>query len=402
MAENLPPTPGQEEEAREGEREQKLEIARQQQTGREAEQQQISQSYWSLVWWKFKKNKLAIVGGIIVVLFYFTCFLFPEFFAPYRVESESQYIEVAPMRPHFRDAEGNWRLRPFVYGLEKQIDLETRKRSWDVDKTQVFPLHFFVEGEEYKILGLITWNRHLYGTDPEDPEAYAYLLGTDTLGRDQVSRIFYGGRISLSIGLVGVFITLAFGATMGAASGYYGGAIDTFVQRTTEFLSAFPDIPLFMALAAAIPVGVSPILVYFMLTIILAFVRWGGLARQVRGLVLSLREREYVLAAQSFGAGDRRILFRHLIPGALSHIIVIASLMVPSMILSEVALSWLGLGIRPPMTSWGVMLQEGGNIRALNYTPWLLFPILVVMLVVLAYNMLGDGLRDATDPYGGR
>ena len=175
-----------------------------------------------------------------------------------------------------------------------------------------------------------------------------------------------------------------------------------FVQRSTEFLGAFPDIPLFMALASVIPATVSPILVYFLLTIILAFVRWGGLARQVRGLVLSLREREYVLAAQSFGAGDRRILFRHLIPGAMSHIIVITTLAIPGMILSETALSWLGLGIRPPMTSWGVMLQEGGNIRAIRYTPWLLIPILFIMLVVLAFNLLGDGLRDAMDPYGGR
>ena len=204
------------------------------------------------------------------------------------------------------------------------------------------------------------------------------------------------------IGLTGVILTLAFGATLGAISGYYGGAVDMLVQRSTEFLGAFPDIPLFMALASVIPATVSPILVYFLLTIILAFVRWGGLARQVRGLVLSLREREYVLAAQSFGASDGRILFRHLIPGAMSHIIVITTLAIPGMILSETALSWLGLGIRPPMTSWGVMLQEGGNIRAIRYTPWLLFPILFIMLVVLAFNLLGDGLRDAMDPYGGR
>jgi peptide/nickel transport system permease protein len=400
MAENLPPTPGQEEEAREREREQKLEIARQQQTGREAEQQQVSQSYWSLVWWKFKKNKLAILGGIIVLIFYFTCFLFPEFFAPYGNDQQSEYLEVPPMRPHFRDDAGNWSLRPFVYGYEEVIDTATRRRSWEVDKSQKFPLYLFVRGEPYKLLGVIPWDRHFYGIDPDDPNAYAYLLGTDRLGRDQVSRLFYGGRISLSIGLIGVILTMSFGATLGAASGYYGGAIDTFVQRTTEFLSAFPDIPLFMTLAAVIPETWNPIYVYFMLTIILAFVRWGGLARQVRGLVLSLREREYVLAAQSFGAGDRRILFRHLLPGTLSHLIVIASLMVPGMILAETALSWLGLGIQPPMTSWGVMLQEGGNIRAINFTPWLLFPILVVMLAVLAYNLLGDGLRDATDPYG--
>ena len=368
----------------------------------EAEKHQVSQSYWSLVWWKFKKNRLAIIGGIVVLLFYVCCGLLAEFMAPYRVHTESDFLEAPPQWPHFRDVEGKWHLRPFVYGLEQQIDLATRERSYVVDTTRRYPIHFFVRAESYKLLGLIKWDRHLFGVHPDQEGAYVYLLGTDRLGKDQLSRLFYGGRISLLIGLTGVIMTLSFGATLGAISGYYGGAVDMFVQRATEFLGAFPDIPLFMALASVIPVGVSPILVYFLLTVILAFVRWGGLARQVRGLVLSLREREYVLAAQSFGAGDRRILFRHLIPGAISHIIVITTLAIPGMILSETALSWLGLGIRPPMTSWGVMLQEGGNIRAIRYAPWLLIPILFIMFVVLAFNMLGDGLRDAMDPYAGR
>ena len=381
---------------------QKLDIVRQQETGREAESAGVSQSFWSLVWWKFKKNKLAIAGGIIVILLYLTCVVIPEFMAPYRNNQESDWLEVQPMRPHFRDEAGNWHLRLFVYGYEEVIDLKTRKRTWETDTSQVYPLHFFVQGEPYKLFGLISVDRHFYGTDPDDAEAYAYLLGTDRLGRDQVSRLFYGGRISLTIGLVGVLMTLGFGATLGAVSGYYGGATDMFVQRTTEFLGAFPSIPLFMALAAVIPPQWPPLGVYFMLTLILAFVGWGGLARQVRGLVLSLREREYVLAAQSFGASDRRLLFRHLLPGTMSHVIVIATLAIPGMILAETALSWLGLGIKPPMTSWGVMLQEGGNIRAIRFAPWLLFPILVVMLTVMAYNLLGDGLRDATDPYSGR
>jgi peptide/nickel transport system permease protein len=285
--------------------------------------------------------------------------------------------------------------------MEQQIDLTTRERSYVVDTTKRYPIHFFVKAESYKLLGVINTDRHLFGLHPDQQEGHIYLLGTDRLGKDQLSRLFYGGRLSLLIGLTGVIMTLFFGATLGAISGYYGGAVDMAVQRSTEFLSAFPDIPLFMALASIIPVGMSPILVYFMLTVILAFVRWGGLARQVRGLVLSLREREYVLAAQSFGAGDRRILFRHLIPGAMSHITVIATLAVPGMILAETALSWLGLGLRPPMTSWGVMLQEGGNIRAIRYAPWLLIPILFIIFAVLAFNMLGDGLRDAMDPYSG-
>lgn len=368
----------------------------------EAEKIQVSQSYWSLVWWKFRKNRLAIIGGIVVLLFYVSCGLLAEFIAPYGLHTELEFLETPPQWPRFRDTEGEWHLRPFVYGLEQHIDMTTRERSYTVDTTKGYPIYFFVKAEPYKLLGLIKWDRHLFGVSPDQEGAHIYILGTDRLGKDQLSRMFYGGRISLLIGLTGVIMTLFFGATLGAISGYYGGAIDMFMQRATEFLGAFPDIPLFMALASVIPETVSPLIVYFLLTIILAFVRWGGLARQVRGLVLSLREREYVLAAQSFGASDRRILFKHLIPGAISHIIVITTLAIPGMILSETALSWLGLGIRPPMTSWGVMLNEGGNIRAIRYTPWLLIPIIFIMLAVLAFNLLGDGLRDATDPYGGR
>ena len=367
-----------------------------------AEKKQLSQSYWSLVWYRFKRNRMAIIGGIIVITLYVVCLFFAEFFSPYKLAAESEFVEAPPQWPHFRDAEGKWHLQPFVYGYEETIDAATRQRSFAPDKTKRYPVRLFARAESYKLLGLINWDRHLFGVDPNQEGAHFYLLGTDRLGRDQLSRIIYGGRISLSIGLAGVAMTMFFGATLGAISGYRGGPTDMFVQRAGEFMSAFPDIPLFMALAAIIPETWSPLLVYLGLTLVLAFVRWPGLARQVRGLVLSLREREYVLAAQSFGAGERRILFRHLIPGALSHIIVIITLNLPGMILSEVALSWLGLGIRPPLVSWGVLLQEGGRIRALNFTPWLLFPILFVMVAVLAFNMLGDGLRDATDPYSGR
>jgi peptide/nickel transport system permease protein len=366
------------------------------------EEKQLSQSYWALVWWRFKRNRMAIIGGVIVLAFYVTCALFAEFFAPYGIRTESQFVEAPPQWPHFRDAEGNWHLRPFVYGYEEKVDMATRTRSFVADPSQQFPIHLFVRGTSYKLLGIIPWDRHLIGVNPAQEGAHMYLLGTDRLGRDQLSRLIYGGRISLSIGLIGVALTLFFGATLGAISGYRGGPTDMFVQRAGEFMSAFPSIPLFMALAAIIPLSWSPLLVYFGLTVVLAFVQWPGLARQVRGLVLSLREREYVLAAQSFGADDRRILFRHLIPGALSHIIVIATLMLPGMILSEVALSWLGLGIRAPMVSWGVLLQEGGAVRAIRYTPWLLFPIIFVMVAILGFNLLGDGLRDATDPYTSR
>lgn len=363
---------------------------------------EISQGYWSLVWWRFRRNRLALIGGTIVIGFYLVCAVGAEFFAPYSIEFESDFPEAPPQLPRFIDAEGNFQMRPFVYGLEEKIDMVLRKRFYEIDKTQKFPLYFFVRGEPYKLAGLIPGDIHLYGTDPEAPDAYAFIFGTDRLGRDLLSRILYGGRLSLLIGLLGQILTLFFGSVLGALSGYYGGITDIVVQRVTEFLSAFPDIPLFMALAAAIPPQWSPIWVYFMLTMILAFVRWGGLARQVRGLVLSLRERKYVLAAQSFGASDGRLMFRHLIPGALSHIIVIATLAIPGMILAETALSFLGLGLRPPMTSWGVLLQEVSTVRAIRFAPWLLIPVPFVITAVLGFNMLGDGLRDAMDPYGGQ
>lgn len=368
----------------------------------EAEKEQVSQSYWSLVWWRFKKNKTAVIGAIIIIIFYTSFVILPEFVAPYLLEQRSDFLEARPQKIHFRDTEGSWHLVPFVYALEEKIDLELRLRYYEPVTSKIYPIHFFVKGAPYKLLGLIEWDVHLFGPDPEDPEATVYIMGTDPLGRDYFSRILYGGRLSLMIGLIGVILTLVFGSVLGAISGYYGGVTDIVVQRGTEFLAAFPGIPLFMALSAAIPVHWSPVAVYFMITVILSFVSWGGLARQVRGLVLSLREREYVLAAISFGASDRRILFRHLIPGALSHIIVIATLAIPGMILSETALSWLGLGLRPPLTSWGVLLNDAATVRAIRFAPWLLWTVPFIVITVLAYNMLGDGLRDATDPYSGR
>ncbi len=366
-----------------------------------AEKEQVSQSYWSLVWWRFRKSRTAILGAIIIIIFYTSFVIVPEFVAPNLLEQRSDFLESRPQKIHIRDTEGSWHL-PFVYALEEKIDLELRLRYYEPDTSKLYPIHFFVKGSPYKLLGLIEWDVHLFGPDPEDPEATVFIMGTDPLGRDYFSRIIYGGRLSLMIGLIGVILTLVFGSVLGAISGYYGGVTDIVVQRGTEFLAAFPGIPLFMALSAAIPVHWSPIAVYFMITVILSFVSWGGLARQVRGLVLSLREREYVLAAISFGAGDRRILFRHLIPGALSHIIVISTLAIPGMILSETALSWLGLGLRPPLTSWGVLLNDAATVRAIRFAPWLLWTVPFIVITVLAYNMLGDGLRDATDPYSGR
>lgn len=363
----------------------------------------ISQSYWSLVGWKFKRNKIAMAGAIILLIMYFSCVFIAEFLAPYQLEHRSNYTEAKPQLVRFIDSQGKFHLRPFVYALEKKIDTAKRVRTFVDNPEKIYPIYFFVKGDEYKLLGFIPTNIHLFGVDAsQDPEASIFIMGTDTVGRDYFSRVLYGGRLSLLIGLIGQFMTLIFGSILGAVSGYYGGVVDTLLQRGTELLSAFPDIPLFLALSAAIPKFWNPIAVYFMLSIILSFLGWGGLARQLRGMILSLREREYVLAAKSAGASDGRIMFRHLLPGTISHIIVIASLSIPGMILSETALSWLGLGLRPPLTSWGVLLQEAGTVRVIRFAPWELWVVPVIILTVLAFNMLGDGLRDALDPYGGR
>ncbi len=341
--------------------------------------------------------------GIILILFYVICGVFPEFFSPYLVNTQSDFLESRPQPLVFKNPEGEFSLRPAVYGLEVNIDPIARTRTWTVDKTQIYPLSFFVKAEPYKVLGLIPSRIHLFGVNTEKyPGGSVFLFGTDRTGRDVLSRIIYGGRLSLLLGLIGQGLTLFLGMVMGAISGYYGGATDILVMRLTEFVGAFPQIPLFMALSAAIPITWSPIAVYFMLTLILVFINWGTLARQFRGIILSLREREYVLAAQSAGASDRRIMFRHLLPGTLSHAIVTATLMIPGMILSETALSWLGLGLRPPLTSWGVLLQEVSSVRAIRFAPWWLIPVPFIILAVLGFNMLGDGLRDAMDPYGGR
>jgi peptide/nickel transport system permease protein len=369
----------------------------------EPKKKQVSQSYWSLVSWKFKKSKISIIGGILVVAFYTIFVIFPEFFASYVKETRTNFTEAPPQRIHFVDSQGNFQLRPFVYGIEKKIDPKLRKRTWVPVEDQKFDIYLFVKGDPYELLGFIPWDRHLVGVNlAKNPDGYFFMMGTDTQGRDYYSLIVYGGRLSLMVGLIGQILTLVLGSVLGTASGYYGGTVDILVQRTTEFLAAFPDIPLFMALAAAIPKYWSPIAVYFMLTLILVVVRWGGLARQVRGLILSSREREYVLAARSAGASDNRIMFRHLLPGTMSHVIVIATLAIPGMILAETALSWLGLGLRPPLISWGVLLQEGGTVYAIRFAPWLLWVVPPIIITVMAFNMLGDGLRDALDPYGGR
>jgi peptide/nickel transport system permease protein len=334
-----------------------------------------------------------LVGGAILAFFYLVA-IFAEFFAPYHYATENFRLRhVPPQRLHFVSPDG-FHLPPFVFGLKQTRDPSTLEIVYREDPVVRYPVRFFARGDRVRFLGLWETNLHFLGADGP-----LFLLGTDRMGRDLLSRIIYGARVSLTVGLVGVALSIFLGSVLGTISGYWGGRVDTAIQRVIEVLSAFPSIPLWMALAAALPPEWSTIQVYFGITIILSLLSWGGLARQVRGKVLAYRDQEYVLAARAAGAGHRYILFRHLLPGCYSHLIVIATLAIPGMILGETALSFLGLGIRPPMTSWGVLLEESRRVTVLMSYPWLLLPAIPVLIVVIAFNFLGDALRDAADPY---
>lgn len=355
-------------------------------------------SQWQLMWWKFRKHKLAMAGGIVILILYFVA-AFCEFLAPYPLETRySKYSWAPPQRIYFVDAQGKFHLRPFVYALTEYSDPVTWRITFTEDRTQMQPLYLFVRGDEYKFWGWFKSNWHLFGLRGE--QQMAFLLGTDRLGRDLLSRIFYGARISLSIGLIGVLLSLVMGAVLGGVSGYYGGIIDTIVQRVIELLRSIPNIPLWMALSAALPATMPPERSYFGITIILSIIGWTGLARVTRGKILSMREEDFVMAARIAGASEIRIIIRHLLPSFLSHLIVSVTLAIPSMVLGETALSFLGLGLRPPVTSWGVLLKEAQDVQVIAHQPWQLIPAFFLILTVLAFNFLGDGLRDAADPYG--
>ena len=350
-------------------------------------------SQWQLMWRKFIKHKLAILGGSVLAVMYFLA-IFAQFLTPYPVGGRSEYLLMSPTKVHFSH-EGELRA-PFVYGVEKEVDPDTWQRVYTPNPEEIYAVRFFVHRSEYKFLGLIQTDLHFFGTE-EGGEIF--LLGTDELGRDTLSRVLNAASISLSIGLVGVAISFILGCILGGISGYYGGLPDMIIQRVIEFLTSIPTIPLWMALSASVPAHWDPIKVYVGITLILSLRGWCGLARVVRGKLLEMREADFVIAARVAGTTDWKIITKHLLPGFLSYLIVDVTLGIPGVILGETALSFLGLGLRPPTVSWGVLLQQAQNVQTVSLHPWLLAPAALVIVTVLAFNFVGDGLRDAADPY---
>lgn len=358
-------------------------------------------SQWTLMWWRFRRHRLALVCSVIVILFYLVA-AFAEAVAtsdPNKISNLYRYAP--PLTIEFADKDGSFSLRPYALGLKSSRNADTLRVTYVADPTKRYPIQFFTHGEKYVMWGMWESDIHLFGLGKDVPaNTPFFVLGSDRLGRDMLSRIAYGARISLSIGLVGVALSLVFGILLGGVSGYYGGWLDAVIQRIIEFIRSLPTIPVWMALAAAMPPKWPPDYVYFGITIILSLLGWTGLARVVRGRFLALREEDFVLAARLSNCSEARIIFRHMVPSFASHIIASITLAVPGMILSETSLSFLGLGLRPPVISWGVLLQEAQNIQTVALFPWLLIPGAAVILIVLAFSFVGDGLRDAADPYG--
>jgi peptide/nickel transport system permease protein len=351
-------------------------------------------SQWKLMWWKFKRHRVAVASGLILLVMYAST-LVSEILVPYNLHTRNtDYIYAPPQEVHWFH-QGRF-VGPFTYELQKTLNMETLRRDYVEVQSTPHPVRFFCSGDSYRFWGLVEMSFHVV-CPGED--ATLFLLGTDRLGRDMLSRIVHGARISLTIGLLGIAISFALALVIGGIAGYFGGWIDSLIQRLIEIIRSFPELPLWMALSAVLPVTWSPILVYFGITGILALLDWTGLARAVRSKLLALREEDYTTAARLMGAKPSRIIGRHLLPGFMSHLIASATLSIPGMILGETALSFLGIGLRPPITSWGVLLNEAQNINVVALYPWLMLPVVPVIVVILAFNFFGDGLRDAADPY---
>jgi peptide/nickel transport system permease protein len=354
------------------------------------------ESYFQLVWRRFRRSRISIVGASFVLTLLVLA-IFAEFFSPtniYQVDLDNSYVP--PQRVHFFDAEGNFHARPFVYNYTYTLDPLTFRVDWVEDTSKPYEIQFLVQGWEYKLLGIIPMNLHLFGVEEGGT---VHLMGTDKLGRDLWGKLCEAGRISLSMSLFAAFISVIVGAVLGVSSGYYGGRVDMLLQRFTEFIAAFPNLPLFMALAALVPKTADSFTVFVLMAMIFALLTWTTLAREVRSKVLALRENDFVRAAQEMGASDKRIIFRHLFPNTLSHVIVILTLTIPDVILAESFLSFLGIGITEPLTSWGLMMRNTSDIQTLGQHAWILAPILFIVIAVLGFNFMGDGLRDAADPY---
>ena len=360
----------------------------------EAQERFYLASQWRMMWWRFLRHRVAVIAGLFLLIAYISI-IFGEFLAPYELQSRHSQFTFAPPQSLHLFHDGNF-IGPFVYGFDVELNVETLEQEYAVNPEKVEKLRFFCLGEKYKFWGLTAGRFHLFC--PAE-QGTVFLFGTDRLGHDMFSRLIYGARISLTIGLFGVAVSFLLGIVIGGLAGYHGGWIDNLTQRLIEILRSIPHVPLWLALAAVMPANWSPILVYFAITIILGLLEWTGLARAVRSKLLALREEDFCVAAQLMGARPRRIIGRHLLPSFLSHLIASATLAVPSMILGETALSFLGLGLRPPIISWGVLLSEAQDLNAVALYPWLMAPAIPVILVVLAFNFLGDGLRDAADPY---